>query len=66
MNIYDEFLQHSAELAADMKQPPFPVVCQFGIYAFEVDGRYPAAVTVSGVGAGVRPRLQGVGRAGAA
>lgn len=50
MNVYDEFLQHSAELAADMKQPPLPVVCQFGIYAFEVDGRYPAAVTVSGVG----------------
>lgn len=50
MNIYDEFLQHSAELAADMKQPPFPVVCQFGIYAFDVNGSYPAAVTVSGVG----------------
>lgn len=30
--------------------PPYPVVCQYGFYAFEVNGRYPTAVTVPGVG----------------
>lgn len=50
MSVYDDYLRHCAELAASMKQPPFPVVCQFGIYAFDVNGSYPASVTVAGVG----------------
>lgn len=50
MNVYDEARLHSKNLAATMPQPPFPVVQQYGFYAFLVDGRYPAAVTVPGVG----------------
>jgi hypothetical protein len=40
----------SARLADALDVPPYQVVCQYGICAFEVNGRYPTAVTVPGVG----------------
>lgn len=40
----------SVRLSDAMDAPPYPVVEQYGFYSFEVDGRYPTAVTIPGVG----------------
>ena len=40
----------SVRLSDALNAPPYPVVCQHGFYSFEVNGRYPTAVTISGMG----------------
>lgn len=40
----------SGRISDALNAPPHPVVCQYGLYAFEVNGRYPTAVTIPGVG----------------
>lgn len=41
----------AANISDALDAPPHPVVCQNGsFYAFEVNGRYPTAVTIPGIG----------------
>ena len=41
----------SGRISDALDAPPYPVVCQNGsLYAFEVNGRTPTAVTIPGIG----------------
>ena len=41
----------SGRISDNLDAPPHPVVCQNGsFYAFEVNDRYPTAVTIPGIG----------------